>query len=237
MHQSGLSSTDSSSAYGLASNRHGFSSYSDTFMSSTARATTSTLSATDSLLSGIAASALIPSAVSACSSSSVLRCEVHRRVLNADSEVMSILSNPSGVSSQPQHDFSISPLHNALDSSPSNTISASCSHRSAEASIKTVDSLPSSQSYCPPTYSTTSYSMDSAVAAAGYQYSHCCGLPGEECQPVQSAPVFDAIPDRHSVFGPELISGNAPTPTYPIHHHHLCEFCQTVQCLYKPVHG
>lgn len=33
MHQSGLTSTDSSSAYGLASNRHGFSSYSDTFRS------------------------------------------------------------------------------------------------------------------------------------------------------------------------------------------------------------
>lgn len=84
---------------------------------------------------------------------------------------MSILSNPSSVSSQPQHDFSISPLHSALDSSPSNAISASCSQRSVESSIKTVDSLPSSQSYCPPTYSTTSYSMDPAVAAAGYQYS------------------------------------------------------------------
>ena len=93
---------------------------------------------------------------------------------------MSILSNTSGVSSQPQHDFSISPLHSALDSSPSNAISASCSQRSAEASIKTVDSLPSSQSYCPPTYSATSYSVDPAVAAAGYQYSQygqsksCC---------------------------------------------------------------
>lgn len=86
-------------------------------------------------------------------------------------QVMSILSNPSGVSSQPQHDFSISPLHSALDSSPSNAISASCSQRSVEASIKTVDSLPSSQSYCPPTYSTTGYSMDPAMAAAGYQYS------------------------------------------------------------------
>lgn len=36
VHQSALSSTDSSSAYGLASNRHGFSSYSDSFMSSAA---------------------------------------------------------------------------------------------------------------------------------------------------------------------------------------------------------
>ncbi|XP_044067608.1 paired box protein Pax-7-like isoform X1 [Siniperca chuatsi] len=136
MHQSGLSSTDSSSAYGLASNRHGFSSYSDTFMSS----------ATPSNHVNPVSNGLSP-------------------------QVMSILSNPSGVSSQPQHDFSISPLHSALDSSPSNAITASCSQRSAEASIKTVDSLPSSQSYCPPTYSTTGYSMDPAVAAAGYQYS------------------------------------------------------------------
>ncbi|XP_056897375.1 paired box protein Pax-7-like isoform X3 [Takifugu flavidus] len=86
------------------------------------------------------------------------------------SQVMSILTNTSGVSSQAQPDFSISPLHSSLEPSPSNTIS-SCSQRPAEASIKTVDSLPSSQSYCPPTYSTTSYSMDPAVAAAGYQYS------------------------------------------------------------------
>ncbi|KAM8753597.1 paired box protein Pax-7-like isoform 2-T2 [Acanthopagrus schlegelii] len=136
MHQSGLSSTDSSSAYGIASNRHGFSSYSDTFMNSSAPSN-----------------------------------HVNPVSNGLSPQVMSILSNPSGVSSQPQHDFSISPLHSALDSSPSNAISASCSQRSAESSIKTVDSLPSSQSYCPPTYSTTSYSMDPTVAAAGYQYS------------------------------------------------------------------
>lgn len=81
---------------------------------------------------------------------------------------MSILTNPSSVSSQPQPDFSISPLHSTLEPSPSNS---SCSQRPAETAIKTVDSLPSSQSYCPPTYSTTSYNMDPAVAAAGYQYS------------------------------------------------------------------
>lgn len=91
---------------------------------------------------------------------------------------MSILANPSSVPSQPQPDFSISPLHGALEASPSNSIS-SCSQRPAEASIKTVDSLPSSQAYCPPTYSSSSYSMDPAVAAAGYQYSQygqskCC---------------------------------------------------------------
>ncbi|KAI1231378.1 Paired box protein Pax-7, partial [Lamprotornis superbus] len=77
--------------------------------------------------------------------------------------VMSILSNPSGVPPQPQADFSISPLHGGLDST--NSISASCSQRSD--SIKSVESLPTSQSYCPPTYSTTSYSVD---PVAGYQY-------------------------------------------------------------------
>lgn len=79
---------------------------------------------------------------------------------------MSILANPSNVASQPQADFSISPLHGALEPSPSNSIS-SCSQRPAEVAIKPVDSLPSSQSYCPPTYSSSSYSMD----PAGYQYS------------------------------------------------------------------
>lgn len=86
-------------------------------------------------------------------------------------QVMSILSNAGAVSSQPQHDFSISPLHGTLDSSPPNSISASCSQRSAESTAKTVHSFSPSQSYCPPTYSTTSYNIDSAVAAAGYQYS------------------------------------------------------------------
>ncbi|XP_028853438.1 paired box protein Pax-7a isoform X1 [Denticeps clupeoides] len=80
-------------------------------------------------------------------------------------QVMSILSNPSAVPSQSQHDFSISPLHGSLESS--NPISASCSQRSDP--IKSVDSLASSQSYCPPTYSATSYSVDPVTA--GYQYS------------------------------------------------------------------
>lgn len=79
-------------------------------------------------------------------------------------QVMSILSNPSAVPPQPQADFSISPLHGGLDSASS--ISASCSQRAD--SIKPGDSLPTSQSYCPPTYSTTGYSVD---PVAGYQYS------------------------------------------------------------------
>nr|XP_033777999.1 paired box protein Pax-7 isoform X1 [Geotrypetes seraphini] len=78
-------------------------------------------------------------------------------------QVMSILSNPSGVPSQSQADFSISPLHSGLDTT--NSISASCSQRSD--SIKSVDSLPSSQSYCPPTYSTPGYGVD---PVASYQY-------------------------------------------------------------------
>lgn len=88
---------------------------------------------------------------------------------------MSILSNPSAVPPQPQADFSISPLHGGLDSAPS--ISASCSQRAD--SIKPGDSLPTSQSYCPPTYSTTGYSVD---PVAGYQYgqygqSECLAAP------------------------------------------------------------
>uniref|UniRef100_A0A8C5TLZ0 Paired box 7 n=1 Tax=Malurus cyaneus samueli TaxID=2593467 RepID=A0A8C5TLZ0_9PASS len=42
-------------------------------------------------------------------------------------QVMSILSNPSGVPPQPQADFSISPLHGGLDTT--NSISASCSQK------------------------------------------------------------------------------------------------------------
>ncbi|XP_026853941.1 paired box protein Pax-7b isoform X2 [Electrophorus electricus] len=80
-------------------------------------------------------------------------------------QVMSILSNPGTVAPQAQHDFSISPLHGGLEAT--NTISGSCSQRSEP--IKTAESLASSQSYCPPTYSTTSYSVD--PVAAGYQYS------------------------------------------------------------------
>ncbi|XP_074526781.1 paired box protein Pax-7a isoform X3 [Halichoeres trimaculatus] len=129
MHQGGLGA-DSSSAYGLSSNRHSFSSYSDTFMSP---------SASSNHMNPVG-NGLSP-------------------------QVMSILSNPSAVPSQPQHDFSISPLHSSLESS--NPISASCSQRSD--TIKSVDSLASSQSYCPPTYSATSYSVDPVTA--GYQYS------------------------------------------------------------------
>ncbi|XP_034167930.1 paired box protein Pax-7b isoform X5 [Pangasianodon hypophthalmus] len=129
MHQGSLSS-DSSSAYGLSSNRHSFSSYTDTFMSQSA--SSNPMNPVNNGLSP---------------------------------QVMSILSNPSAMAPQPQHDFSISPLHSGLEAS--NPISGSCSQRSEP--IKTAESLASSQSYCPPTYSSTSYSVDPVTA--GYQYS------------------------------------------------------------------
>lgn len=101
-------------------------------------------------------------------------------------QVMSILSNPSAVPPQPQADFSISPLHGGLESASS--ISASCSQRAD--SIKPGDSLPTSQSYCPPTYSTTGYSVD---PVAGYQY----GQYGQsECPPCCPSPVGWLIPGQ-----------------------------------------
>ncbi|XP_055515275.1 paired box protein Pax-7 isoform X2 [Leucoraja erinacea] len=120
MHQSGLAVAAESASYGLASNRHSFSSYPDSFMNPTGP--------------------------------------------NNMNQVMSILSNPAAVSTQPQHDFSISPLHGSLDTS--NPLSASCSQRAD--SIKAVESLPTSQSYCTPAYSTSGYSMD---PVPGYQYA------------------------------------------------------------------
>ncbi|XP_036068880.1 paired box protein Pax-7 isoform X1 [Oryzias melastigma] len=78
-------------------------------------------------------------------------------------QVMSLLT-PGAVSSQPQPDFSSSPLHGAMDSSSSSSTSAVCSHTSADAAARTGDAQP----YCPPTYGTSSYSMD---PVASYQYS------------------------------------------------------------------
>ncbi|XP_060750624.1 paired box protein Pax-7b isoform X3 [Tachysurus vachellii] len=163
MHQGSLSS-DSSSAYGLSSNRHSFSSYTDTFMSQSASS-----NPMNTVNNGLSP------------------------------QVMSILSNPSALAPQPQHDFSISPLHNGLEAS--NPLSGSCSQRSEP--IKTAESLASSQSYCPPTYSSTSYNVDPVTA--GYQYSQygqtvrlsicskdswpthsCCRLPGQERQLVHT---------------------------------------------------
>ncbi|XP_039770402.1 paired box protein Pax-3 [Ornithorhynchus anatinus] len=78
-------------------------------------------------------------------------------------QVMGLLTNHGGVPHQPQTDYALSPLTGGLE--PTTTVSASCSQRLDH--MKTLDSLPTSQSYCPPTYSTTGYSMDPVT---GYQY-------------------------------------------------------------------
>lgn len=85
---------------------------------------------------------------------------------------MGLLTNHGGVPHQPQTDYALSPLTGGLE--PTTTVSASCSQRLDH--MKSLDSLPTSQSYCPPTYSTTGYSMDPVT---GYQYgqygqSECC---------------------------------------------------------------
>ncbi|NWZ34109.1 PAX3 protein, partial [Brachypodius atriceps] len=79
-------------------------------------------------------------------------------------QVMGLLTNHGGVPHQPQTDYALSPLTGGLE--PTTTVSASCSQRLEH--MKSLDSLPTSQSYCPPTYSTTGYSMDPVT---GYQYS------------------------------------------------------------------
>ncbi|KAM4570929.1 paired box protein Pax-7-like isoform 2-T2 [Fundulus diaphanus] len=131
LHQIGMSSADCGSAYSLASNSHGFSSYSDPF---------------GSAQSNPANNGLSP-------------------------QVMSILNNSCSVSSQSHHDFSPSPLARTLNSSLPNIMPANCSQHSAEVSIKMLDRIPSSESYCPTTYSTTGYSIDPVMTAPSYQYS------------------------------------------------------------------
>lgn len=76
---------------------------------------------------------------------------------------MGLLTNHGGVPHQPQTDYALSPLTGGLE--PTTTVSASCSQRLDH--MKSLDSLPTSQSYCPPTYSTSGYSMDPVT---GYQY-------------------------------------------------------------------
>ncbi|NXD08938.1 PAX3 protein, partial [Nothocercus nigrocapillus] len=78
-------------------------------------------------------------------------------------QVMGLLTNHGGVPHQPQTDYALSPLTGGLEPTPA--VSASCSQRLEH--MKSLDSLPTSQSYCPPTYSTTGYSMDPVT---GYQY-------------------------------------------------------------------
>ncbi|KAI5095733.1 paired box 7b, partial [Silurus meridionalis] len=161
MHQGSLSS-DSSSAYCLSSNRHSFSSYTDTFMSQSA--SNNPMNPVNNGLSPQVT--LVPCELVVTTNEHLeVSCSVDCKPYLLFLQVMSILSNPSAMAPQPQHDFSISPLHSGLEAS--NPISGSCSQRSEP--IKTAESLASSQSYCPPTYNSTSYSVDPVTA--GYQYS------------------------------------------------------------------
>ncbi|XP_046733150.1 paired box protein Pax-3a isoform X2 [Silurus meridionalis] len=83
-------------------------------------------------------------------------------------QVMGLL-NPGGVPHQSQGDFSLSPLTGPLE--PSAGMAASC-HSSQRleslSGLASMPSLPSSQSYCPPSYSSPAYSVDHM---APYQYS------------------------------------------------------------------
>uniref|UniRef100_A0A3P9B7Y9 Paired box 3b n=1 Tax=Maylandia zebra TaxID=106582 RepID=A0A3P9B7Y9_9CICH len=78
-------------------------------------------------------------------------------------QVMGLL-NPGGVPHQPQSDYAISPLTGGLETPAG--MAASCSQRMDH--IKALPSLPSSQSYCPPSYSSPGYTVDHV---ASYQYS------------------------------------------------------------------
>uniref|UniRef100_A0A3B5L8N5 Paired box 3b n=1 Tax=Xiphophorus couchianus TaxID=32473 RepID=A0A3B5L8N5_9TELE len=78
-------------------------------------------------------------------------------------QVMGLL-NPGGVPHQPQSDYAISPLTGGLE--PPSGMAASCSQRMDH--IKALPSLPSSQSYCTPSYSSPGYTVDHV---ASYQYS------------------------------------------------------------------
>nr|XP_061797753.1 paired box protein Pax-3-like isoform X5 [Nerophis lumbriciformis] len=77
-------------------------------------------------------------------------------------QVMGLL-NHGGVPHQPQSDYAISPLTGSLEAPPG--MATSCSQRMDH--IKALPSLPSSQSYCTPTYSSQGYTVDHM---ASYQY-------------------------------------------------------------------
>ncbi|KAI4902760.1 hypothetical protein NFI96_015284 [Prochilodus magdalenae] len=144
VHQSGLASAagpqDGSSAYCLSSGRHGFSGYSDTFVPPPSHS-----------------NPVNPTISNGLSSQNM--------VLPL---VMGLL-NPGGVPHQPQGDFALSPLTGTLE--PSAGMAASC-HSSQRleplSGLASMPSLPNSQSYCPPSYSSPAYTVDHV---APYQYS------------------------------------------------------------------
>uniref|UniRef100_A0A3B5KWN6 Paired box 3a n=1 Tax=Xiphophorus couchianus TaxID=32473 RepID=A0A3B5KWN6_9TELE len=93
---------------------------------------------------------------------------VNPSISNAISPQVMGLLNPSGVPHQSQSDFALSPLTGGLE--PNGAISASC-HGSqrleALPSLSSMPTLPSTQSYCPPSYTSPAYAVDHHPS---YQY-------------------------------------------------------------------
>ena len=93
----------------------------------------------------------------------VLLCFLH--------QVMGLL-NPSGVPHQSQSDFALSSLTGGLE--PNGAMAASC-HGSqrleALPSLTSMPTLPSTQSYCPPSYTSQAYAVDHHPSYQYGQYS------------------------------------------------------------------
>ncbi|KAE8290964.1 Paired box protein Pax-3 HuP2 [Larimichthys crocea] len=86
-------------------------------------------------------------------------------------QVMGLL-NPGGVPHQSQSDFALSPLTGGLE--PNGGMAASC-HGSqrleALPGLTSMPTLPSTQSYCPPSYTSPAYAMDHHPSYQYGQYS------------------------------------------------------------------
>lgn len=97
-----------------------------------------------------------------------LTVHILSRFLSLCFQVMGLL-NPGGVPHQSQGDFALSPLTGGLE--PNAGMPTSC-HGSQRLEglpgLASMPTLPNSQSYCPPTYSSPAYSVDHVTS---YQYS------------------------------------------------------------------
>ncbi|XP_077397493.1 paired box protein Pax-3b isoform X3 [Festucalex cinctus] len=148
---------EGNSAYCLASGRHSFSGYSESFVSP-----------------GGPANPMNPAIGNGLSP-----------------QVMGLL-NPGGVPHQPQSDYAISPLTGGLE--PPAGMATSCSQRmghikgleglTSVPSMSALPSLPSSQSYCPPTYSSQGYTVDHV---ASYQYGQYGQMSIRHCHKMAAA--------------------------------------------------
>lgn len=84
----------------------------------------------------------------------------NEEALRVSLQVMGLL-NSSGVPHQSQSDFALSPLTGGIE--PNGAMAASC-HGSqrleALPSLTSMPALPSTQSYCPPSYTSPAYAID-----------------------------------------------------------------------------